>query len=153
MALIGSYAAAATLADFPRDPHKLMRPLYGGLFVFPSVQLPVQLPCNPVQLCVRATPCLPIGELHACTRAARSPHGIGSRRTGFVLVSPSLDRYSFLGQASPRRSVPVTPDQQSRSLLAAIANAIDFIDIFALRRLSTERLGMPWEDMRNVWAP
>jgi hypothetical protein len=43
-----------------------------------SVQLPVQLPYSYVQLPCSPLPCLPLGELHACTRAARSPIGIGS---------------------------------------------------------------------------
>jgi hypothetical protein len=45
-----------------------------------SVQLPVQLPYSYVQLPCSPLPCLPLGELHACTRAARSPIGIGSSR-------------------------------------------------------------------------
>ena len=40
-----------------------------------SVQLPVQLRVQLVQLPVAATPCLPSKELHACTRAARSRRG------------------------------------------------------------------------------
>jgi hypothetical protein len=47
-----------------------------------GVQPPVQLPCSMRVSSVPATPCLPIGELHACTRAARSPTGIGSQRGG-----------------------------------------------------------------------
>lgn len=47
-----------------------------------GVQLPVQLPCKMRVGSVSAGPCLPIGELHACTRAARSPTGIGNRRGG-----------------------------------------------------------------------
>jgi hypothetical protein len=43
-----------------------------------TVQLRVQLPCSYVQLSVSPSPCLPISKLHACTRAARLPHGIGS---------------------------------------------------------------------------
>ena len=42
----------------------------------------VQLPCSSgaatVQLACSPPPCLAIGELHACTRAARSPHSLGS---------------------------------------------------------------------------
>jgi hypothetical protein len=57
------------------------------------VQLLVQLLCNPVQLNVSATPCLPIGKLHACTRAARLSHGIGSHakhgKGGKDLIKPA----------------------------------------------------------------
>jgi hypothetical protein len=45
-----------------------------------SVQLPVQLPCSLCTATVLPTPCLPIDKLHARTRAARLPHGIGSSR-------------------------------------------------------------------------
>jgi hypothetical protein len=44
-----------------------------------AVQLPVQLACSYRATSVSATPRLPIAELHACTRAARSATGIGSR--------------------------------------------------------------------------
>jgi hypothetical protein len=47
-----------------------------------SVQLRVQLPCKRRVGSVSAGPCLPIGELHACTRVARSPSGIGSKQVG-----------------------------------------------------------------------
>jgi hypothetical protein len=43
-----------------------------------SVQLPVQLACRWRATSVSAGPCLPIDKLHARTRAARLPHGIGS---------------------------------------------------------------------------
>jgi hypothetical protein len=51
-----------------------------------SVQLTVQLPCKRRVGSVSAGPCLPIGELHACTRAARSPTGIGSAQVGEDLI-------------------------------------------------------------------
>jgi hypothetical protein len=42
-----------------------------------SVQLPVQLPCSWRATSVSAGPCLHIGKLHACMRAARLSHVIG----------------------------------------------------------------------------
>jgi hypothetical protein len=45
-----------------------------------TVQHPVPHACSPVLHSVSPAPCLPSGERHACTRAARSPHGIGIGR-------------------------------------------------------------------------
>jgi hypothetical protein len=56
-----------------------------------SVQLPVQLPCSYRATSVSATPCLPIGKLHACTRAARLTHGIGS------WLGQIIDNIPFIG--------------------------------------------------------
>jgi hypothetical protein len=63
--------------------------------VINSVRLPVQLACNPRATSVSAGPCLPIGKPHACMRAARLPHGIGSSQGhDTVLVGSSPSRNS-----------------------------------------------------------
>lgn len=63
-----------------------------------TVQLPCSIrvatcsyPCSPL-------PCLHIGKLHACTRAARSPHVIGSTRGGLwcSIRATSIARHSAL---------------------------------------------------------
>jgi len=66
-----------------------------------SVQLPVQLPCSYVQLPCSPLPCLPLGELHACTRAARSPHGIGSTGIGLWCFDLAISRSHISAVAGP----------------------------------------------------
>jgi hypothetical protein len=56
-----------------------------------SVQLPVQLPCKRRVGSVSAGPCLHCSKLHACTRAARLLHVIGSRRSWKDLISPPCE--------------------------------------------------------------
>lgn len=51
------------------------------------VQLHVQLPCNMRAGSVAASPRLPISKPHACTRAARLLHGIGSWQGWIDLVA------------------------------------------------------------------
>jgi hypothetical protein len=62
-----------------------------------TVQLPVQLPYSYRATSVSATPSLPIGKLHACTRAARLPHGIGSWHGKIMLFIPFIGRNSKAG--------------------------------------------------------
>ena len=73
-------------ADIERSP-KADVPAPGS-----AVQLRVQLACSYVQLSVSATPCLPLAELHACTRAARSAAGIGLSCTQAKTLGTVLDR-------------------------------------------------------------
>jgi hypothetical protein len=92
-----------------------------------TVQLPVQLPCNLRATSVSATPRLPISKLHACTRAARLLHGIGSRKRRIDLVScggvcifnPEPSGHQF------------HRDQQSETLLASTDIRIGFTRLFA----------------------
>jgi hypothetical protein len=81
----GNVPAVRCRQDSRRDVRPAIPPLFtaGSETMTYSVRLPVQLACSSVQLSVRATSCLHIGELHAHTRAARSPHVIGSRTAGF----------------------------------------------------------------------
>jgi hypothetical protein len=59
-----------------------------------NVQLPVQLACNRCAASVSAGSCLHISKVHACTRAARLPHVIGSycegERWRIDLVMPAV---------------------------------------------------------------
>jgi hypothetical protein len=93
-----------------------------------SVQLPVQLPCSYVQLPCSPLPCLPLGELHACTRAARSPIGIGSSWPSFdfrAIDNSNLAVACCCASARHR-------DQQSLSLLADGAICIVLVQLFAI---------------------
>lgn len=65
-----------------------------------SVQLPVQLACVYRATSVSAGPCLPIGKLHACTRAARLPHGIG---IGNECQKPSAHMQNVKGRHDQQR--------------------------------------------------
>jgi hypothetical protein len=93
-----------------------------------SVQLPVQLPYSLRTATVLPTPCLPLGKLHACTRAARLPRGIGSWHRLYILLTPYLDRYSLW----PKPSCPRLIDQQSHPLLAIGSKLIDLTHVLPI---------------------
>jgi hypothetical protein len=101
-----------------------------------SVQLPVQLACSYRATSVSATPCLPIGKLHACTRAARLPHGIGSCWLSSHFIA--VDNSNVIARCS---AWPQHRDQQSLSLLADCTNCIVFAKLFAIAWLINRR----WE--------
>ena len=80
-----------------------------------TVQLPVQLPCNVRATSVSATPRLPISKLHACTRAARLLHGIGSwqERIDLVMLDDAFRNKFLVHHRRSTRPAVLATERQS----------------------------------------
>jgi hypothetical protein len=96
------------------------------------VQLPVQLACRWRATSVSAGPCLPIDKLHARTRAARLPHGIGSSRQANLYHARAIGSSSFhpsvdicVWNRPPQRRMSVNNRKPRNSSLAETNTIVD----------------------------